>query len=212
MKVEYQTKRKSQRAAARGRLAIQFANTIAKPMNPRHGRGWAALIGFLEEAGVVGPAEAARLRALGRDAPSRCAGAAIRALELRAVIRQILDAMAQQRPLAAEWIEVVNRALRADGGTEQLVAAGSGWRLTFVPERHDPLVALSPPARSAAELIVEGPTAPVRRCANPKCVLFFYDDSRSHRRRWCSMAACGNRMKVAAHAQRRQSRFRSPTS
>jgi len=188
------------------RIAIEFANTVAAPIKPRHGRGWEALVGFLEAAGAIGPAEAGRLRALGETVPSRCAGVVIRALELRAVIRQTLEAIASQRPLAAEWIEVVNRALRADAGAEQIVAAGSGWRPTFVPERHDPLVALAPLARSAAVLIAEGPAAPVRRCANPKCVLFFYDDSRSRCRRWCSMAVCGNRMKVAAHARRRRSR------
>lgn len=188
------------------RIAVEFANTVAAPIKPRRGRGWEALVGFLEEAGGIGPAEAGRLRTLGETAPSRCAGAVIRALELRTVIRQILGAVASQRPLAAEWIEVLNRALRADGGAEQIIAAGSGWRPIFVPERHDPLVALAPLARSAAELIAEGPAAPVRRCANPKCVLFFYDDSRSRRRRWCSMAVCGNRMKVAAHARRRRSR------
>ncbi len=164
------------------------------------------MVDFLEGAEAIGPAEAGRLRALGETVPSRCAGAVIRALELRAVIRQILEAIARKRPLAAEWIEVVNRALRADGGMDQLVAAGGGWRPIFVRERHDPLVALAPLARSAAELISEGPAAPVRQCGNPKCVLFFYDDSRSRRRRWCSMAVCGNRMKVAAHAQRRRSR------
>lgn len=164
------------------------------------------MLDFLEEAEAIGPAEAGRFHALGETAPSRCAGAVVRALELRAVIRQILEAIARKRPVAAEWIEVVNRALRADGGMEQLVAAGGGWRPIFVPERHDPLVALAPLARSAAELISEGPAAPVRQCANPKCVLFFYDDSRSRRRRWCSMAVCGNRMKVAAHARRRRSR------
>jgi predicted RNA-binding Zn ribbon-like protein len=197
---------KVSRFAPRGcRIAIEFANTVAAPIKPRQGRGWDALVDFLEEKGAIGSAEAGRFRALCETEPSRCAGAVIRALELRAVIRQILEVIASRRPLAAEWIEVVNRALRAYGGMEQLVAAGGGWRPIFVPERHDSLVALAPLARSAAELIAEGPAAPVRRCANPKCVLFFYDDSRSRCRRWCSMAVCGNRMKVAAHARRRRS-------
>jgi predicted RNA-binding Zn ribbon-like protein len=63
-------------------------------------------------------------------------------------------------------------------------------------------------ARSAAELIVEGPNAPVRLCANPACRLFFYDDSRTHRRRWCSMAVCGNRHKVASFLRRHTARRR----
>jgi len=57
-------------------------------------------------------------------------------------------------------------------------------------------------ARALALLIAGGPGAGVRRCANPACVLYFRDRSRARRRRWCSMAVCGNRMKVAAHARR----------
>ncbi|HEX3035881.1 MAG TPA: CGNR zinc finger domain-containing protein, partial [Thermodesulfobacteriota bacterium] len=65
-------------------------------------------------------------------------------------------------------------------------------------------------ARSAAELIEEGAAAPTRKCGNPNCVLYFYDVSPTRHRRWCSMAVCGNRMKVAAYAHRNQKRNRSP--
>ncbi|WP_101848290.1 CGNR zinc finger domain-containing protein [Zhihengliuella sp. ISTPL4] len=37
----------------------------------------------------------------------------------------------------------------------------------------------------------------IRPCANPECVLWFYDTSKSGQRRWCSMQGCGNRMKAA---------------
>lgn len=42
----------------------------------------------------------------------------------------------------------------------------------------------------------------VRRCADPKCVLVFYDATRSGTRRWHDMATCGNRAKAAAHYER----------
>jgi predicted RNA-binding Zn ribbon-like protein len=42
----------------------------------------------------------------------------------------------------------------------------------------------------------------VKKCENAACVLFFYDTTKNHSRRWCSMRVCGNRMKVAAHYQR----------
>ena len=44
----------------------------------------------------------------------------------------------------------------------------------------------------------------IARCANPNCRLFFYDASRTRRRRWCSMATCGNRHKVSAFLKRRR--------
>ncbi|MGG8409884.1 CGNR zinc finger domain-containing protein, partial [Streptomyces sp. 12297] len=47
-------------------------------------------------------------------------------------------------------------------------------------------------------------TAPdrIRACAHDACVLHFYDTSRNGTRRWCSMAACGNRAKASRHYAR----------
>ena len=41
----------------------------------------------------------------------------------------------------------------------------------------------------------------VAACANPDCVLWFLDTSRPGTRRWCSMAACGNRDKAIRHGR-----------
>src|SRR2546428_375102 len=67
----------------------------------------------------------------------------------------------------------------------------------------DPVTAaLGTIARDAATLI-GGPVArAIRSCQEPRCSMLFVDRSRGHRRRWCSMSACGNRAKVAAHRQR----------
>jgi predicted RNA-binding Zn ribbon-like protein len=83
-----------------------------------------------------------------------------------------------------------------------LVSANSGWKLEFVARESCLDWLLAAIARSAAEMIVEGAQARVRICANPVCGLFFSDHSRTHRRRWCSMAVCGNRNKVASFARR----------
>lgn len=42
----------------------------------------------------------------------------------------------------------------------------------------------------------------LRACANDECNLFLIDHSRPGTAKWCSMATCGNRMKVRAHANR----------
>ncbi|MBE3603287.1 CGNR zinc finger domain-containing protein [bacterium] len=64
-------------------------------------------------------------------------------------------------------------------------------------------------AAARYDAFVEWPGAPplVRRCANPDWLLFFYDASKTHRRRWCDMRVCGNLMKVRAfHRCQRQAR------
>ncbi|WP_432174937.1 CGNR zinc finger domain-containing protein [Streptomyces sp. Tue6028] len=47
-------------------------------------------------------------------------------------------------------------------------------------------------------------TAPdrIRGCAHEACILHFFDTSRNGTRRWCSMAACGNRAKASRHYAR----------
>jgi predicted RNA-binding Zn ribbon-like protein len=71
-------------------------------------------------------------------------------------------------------------------------------------ERRTSEQVLVPLAESAAELLATGDFSLVRRCGNDECVLWFYDRTRSHHRRWCNMATCGNRYKVAAFRERQR--------
>lgn len=41
-----------------------------------------------------------------------------------------------------------------------------------------------------------------RPCANPEFRRFLLDRGKTNKARWCSMAACGNRMKARRHYQR----------
>ena len=42
----------------------------------------------------------------------------------------------------------------------------------------------------------------LRPCENPECAKFLIDRSKPNNARWCSMAACGNRMKARRHYER----------
>ncbi|MEU6231721.1 CGNR zinc finger domain-containing protein [Kitasatospora sp. NPDC047058] len=42
----------------------------------------------------------------------------------------------------------------------------------------------------------------IRKCAHQACILHFFDTSQNGRRRWCSMAVCGNRAKAARHYEK----------
>jgi predicted RNA-binding Zn ribbon-like protein len=65
---------------------------------------------------------------------------------------------------------------------------------------------LAPIAESVAELLSHADFDLVRHCEGEQCVLWFYDRTKAHRRRWCSPQFCGNRAKVAAfRARTRQS-------
>ena len=49
----------------------------------------------------------------------------------------------------------------------------------------------------------------LKPCANTACQRFLLDRSKANNARWCSMSACGNRMKARRHYERvRESRSR----
>jgi predicted RNA-binding Zn ribbon-like protein len=54
------------------------------------------------------------------------------------------------------------------------------------------------------KLLTDAP-ARIKRCAHPDCILHFHDATKNGTRRWCSMAACGNRAKAARHYERTKS-------
>ncbi|AAV82441.1 UNVERIFIED_ORG: putative RNA-binding Zn ribbon-like protein [Idiomarina abyssalis] len=64
---------------------------------------------------------------------------------------------------------------------------------------------LQPVAHAFLHLLTELDFSLVKQCEADDCVLMFHDQTKSHRRRWCSMALCGNRMKAAAHRKRNRS-------
>ncbi|HUP38380.1 MAG TPA: CGNR zinc finger domain-containing protein [Candidatus Limnocylindria bacterium] len=188
-------------------LAVDFANTVSSPEAQAGSlHSWSDLIDFLELRGGVAPGDGGMLRAMGETDARRCAAAFAQAMQLRETIRAILGAMAGKRPLRAAWVAEVNQALASGAGASRLVRHENGWRLGLSPGPAGPLRVLVPLARAIAVLVVSGRSAEIGKCANPRCLLYFRDRSRSRRRRWCSMAVCGNRMKVAAHVRRHSRR------
>jgi predicted RNA-binding Zn ribbon-like protein len=55
-----------------------------------------------------------------------------------------------------------------------------------------------------AALITKEQPSLVKDCAGSTCTLWFLDQSKAHRRLFCSPSACGNRAKVAAFRDRQR--------
>jgi predicted RNA-binding Zn ribbon-like protein len=187
-----------------GRLALDFANLSPSA----HDLSWHEFVSFLVDARLVSQERAARLRPLLASEPQAVDAVLLRILRLRESLRAIFTSMVNQKPFPVSWVEPINEILRITEGHDELVVHQHVWSLQFVARESGLDWLLAALARSAAELLVEGRGAPIRRCANPSCHLFFYDDSRTHRRRWCSMSRCGNRHKVAAFLRRHAARRR----
>lgn len=181
-----------------GRLCLDFVNTT--PSNAE--LTWEQLIALLEATRIVSAERGAQLLALPQSDPQAAEGLLLKARRLSASLRKAFAAMHRKQKIAGEWVESVNEILRITEGHDELVFEESAWRIEFIAREGGLDWLLAAIARSAAELVAEGSRAPIRICANPQCGLFFYDKSRTHRRRWCSMSVCGNRSKVASFVRR----------
>ncbi|HLZ90994.1 MAG TPA: CGNR zinc finger domain-containing protein [Candidatus Acidoferrum sp.] len=188
-----------------GSLAIDFANVPSYPGVPADQLSWEEFILFLQAAQVISAERSASLLELSGSDPEAAEALLTRSLRLRNALRKIFRAMVRNESVAREWIEPVNQILRITEGHDELVLSGNSWKMEFQAREGGLDWLLAAIARSAAEIIVEGPRARLRVCANPDCALFFGDHSRTRRRRWCTMAICGNRHKVASFARRHAS-------
>ena len=185
-----------------GHAALDFVNTM--PVLRGEPAEWLAsfedLADWVLGAGLLFDEDAAAARALRAPQGERDAAAA-RARALRESLREGLEALSGGRAAPAALVRAVNETLARRVVHDEVAGRGRSLRLVrrFRPERADDL--LIPVAGAVADLLCNVDAATLRRCGNPACVLWFADAR--GRRRWCSMAVCGNRMKVAAF-QRRQ--------
>jgi predicted RNA-binding Zn ribbon-like protein len=124
------------------------------------------------------------------------------ARSLREAIREVLQEIGERKP--AE-LATLNRFLALSQHSLRLrLRPRGGIALKEEWVRTSPEKILGPIAEAAARLIADGDMSLVRRCEGDDCVLWFYDQTRSHRRRWCSVTTCGNRHKVHAYRDRQR--------
>lgn len=103
-------------------------------------------------------------------------------------------------------LERVNEILAHDSTYQLIESTDNGVALTLNRRWETTTSILAPIAESIADLVVSDAHHLIRNCENPTCTLWFQDRTKAHRRRWCSMAVCGNRAKARAHRSRQRDR------
>ena len=186
--------------AVGGHTALDFCNTRAgwgdaRPKEyltaPHVLTVWARENGLLAAAGA--PGEAGEREALAR------------ALALR----EALYACALHRGTPAQW-ELVSAEAAAARALGRLVP-GDGEapaRWAPAPGAGPARAALVAVAAAAEDLLTSSLAGFVAACPGEGCGWLFAD--RRRKRRWCSMAACGNRAKARRHAERRNGAAERP--
>jgi predicted RNA-binding Zn ribbon-like protein len=173
-----------------GSLAVDFVNTVGNRLaGPREYltdlgelSRWSRLAGFPDNLALPGSEDLLT-----------------RAREVRETLYRLLQPLAGGHAPDPGRLAPVNAQLRAIVASRSLACIGDGvgWTWTEAPGALDAL--LGPILLDAADLLVSGTFRRLHECEGPRCGWLFLDRSRSGRRRWCSMADCGNRAKVSRH-------------
>jgi predicted RNA-binding Zn ribbon-like protein len=124
------------------------------------------------------------------------------ALNFRESLREMVIDAVRGAAIKPAVVEAINIIMKAENGYAEVVRTEDGFEKRFRADFSDPVQLLAPIAEAAADLLCYGNLAHLKKCEGADCVLHFYDTTKNHSRRWCNMAACGNRAKVAAFYQR----------
>ena len=187
------------------RLCLDFVNTEIVVAGNRVDllETFGDLVHWCDAAHVLTPTDA---RALVRHWEGRSAGQDTlrEAVRFRATLREMFARFADgRRHVRQETLDAINEMMALGAVGREVIRTPDGYRVRARRRFDAPRQLLAPIAESAADLLSTDDPSLVKRCQNPQCILFFYDTTKNHARRWCSMAACGNRAKVAAHYRRR---------
>ena len=196
-----------------GRLAIDLINTVENWHGPEHAERYdndklatyADLVDWAELAGAIPPDHAATLRQAAAERPDEAAAVMARASALRLALHDVLEATVVGTPPAEADVAVVNAEVAAQLAESTLVWVPKGFHLDRGGTRGPCLDRpLWPVARSIVDLLTDpADLRKVRTCAADVCGWMFLDTS-GGRRRWCSMADCGNAEKVRRFRKRQR--------
>jgi predicted RNA-binding Zn ribbon-like protein len=196
-------------------LALDFVNSRSTPLGvwTEWLRDGIELVDWLEEAGAIEGADASRFREDGGARPT-LDQVAERARTLREWLRKFVARHAGRR-IGAESAPELGplKDLLARNDSYWQVEVGRDPEATPVPDQGPfrlqrvrrwttPEQLLQPLAEAIADLVCNEDFRLIRACEGKACVLLFLDKTKSHARRWCSMALCGNRAKAATHRAR----------
>lgn len=158
------------------------------------------LVKWLKSAGFLDSAEAKKVLKRWDNKPQG-AHTFERARAVRAILREMVEWI-KGRSVQQSTIDEINKLLSKRIGYYKLIHLRGEFKAQFHAESNNTIHLIAPIAESASDLLCNGNLSLIKKCENPYCVLYFYDTSKSHTRRWCSMRICGNRSKVTAHYRR----------
>jgi predicted RNA-binding Zn ribbon-like protein len=142
------------------------------------------LAAWLERAGILTVERAGLLAARWRAHPDEGHAALVRARDLRSSLRRMAQELAETGGASEASLAAVNEAMERRVGYRQVRRTGAGGYAEQFEETEPLPDVVGLPAGAAADLLCHADLSLIRRCENPRCILFFYDTSKNHARRW----------------------------
>ena len=118
---------------------------------------------------------------------------------IRAVREQlfgVFHAIANAQPIPAETLAQIGNALHECRARQRLSVDGTKVRWVWRANARATDYLLYPVLSASIDLLTSSSRDCVRQCEDVHCGWLFLDRSNARKRRWCSMADCGNRNKV----------------
>ena len=184
-----------------GELCLDFSNTLYGHTDVVHEYlfDYRDLVLWSHHAGVLSSEKAEILLAKEEQAAAESEAVFRQAIQVRETIFRVFASLAHvETPRDDDLIYLHQVWLESQSHTK-LEQSDAGFELGW--EDGDALdTMLWPIARSALELLTSDVLMRVKQCG--RCDWLFLDRSRNRSRRWCSMDACGNRIKMARRYER----------
>jgi predicted RNA-binding Zn ribbon-like protein len=184
-------------ARVAGEPALELCNTRAgwgEPTPKEYLVSYDHLLVWAREVGFI---DADRVETLSRDA-RRAPGQAARVLGQVTAFRELVYDYLTGNEDPPVWDAVVRRV---ESATRALTLVrspeGTQWAIDPAVGLRYPLLAI---AVAVGDLLTSGDDRVVSACSGRGCGWLFTNPT--GRRRWCSMAVCGNRAKARRHAAR----------
>ena len=197
-----------------GSLCLDLANTWGNRSDPASDRleNYRDLLDWALGAGLIGGRERSELEKLAHREADTSQRVFRNALELRDTVFHVCSATAAGRLPSERQVAALNAALQTVP-RQQLCCGGECCQWEWPALELDLRQVVWPVIQSAADLVTSPDAARIRECGAPDCNWLFLDRSRNRGRRWCSMDACGNRVKMARrYVRSKKSKTSSPSA
>jgi predicted RNA-binding Zn ribbon-like protein len=183
-----------------GRLCLDFANTIEGPISPEPEDflvDYSALARWTWHARAIGDDQLRTLNERGAADLTTAADAFAEAMRTRETIDRIFRSIAVGGRPATRDLETLRETYLQAIRVASLLPGDHQFRWSWV-DVEDLRLPTWLVAQDALDLLSRADLKRVKQCsgANQDCGWLFYDTSRNHTRRWCSMEGCGSRMKM----------------